>query len=563
MGRKLLVAVMSMMLLLSSFAPAFAEEGVINEANEPQLIEEVDEGDGESSILEENDVLDEEASQEVSEPKVQTNSVEEVSVPKVVSYEATSPEFQCLRVNWTLSGADNVKVYISSDRSMQGVSPMSFSNQTYCEVKLPDSEKWKATYIRIVPYKGNEAGQLVEFGTDIFDEYKPVSVNVKNNVFAYESGVSLPTIIAKDKKGREIPNSYMKQQKVSSKYPGKNTMTVRYTGMYSGLPDFEVPYTLLPGKPESFQPWWLEKDSIQFMISLPRQYYSDTDKYVDYGIIEWSKSADFSNAQTIKITKNSSSSKKAVKNLAKNTTYYFRAKSVKKVDGGTICSDWVKMNARTLGNAPSTSVQNATTKQIIANMRKNKSFEIKLPCKISRADAYKYVDAIKDPRPHLDKFKITYVSKSADCSAVSSLKYTYNSTKAKKANALNKKVMKIVKGAKKKKGTRAKVKYVNKQMCKTCSYHWAAYRASNGYLKYPDAYTAYGCLVKHKAVCSGYTDAFAAIMTELNIPNGYGHSPNHIWNKVKIGKTWYHVDVTWNDSTHSSKYLLKKSHPKK
>ena len=95
---------------------------------------------------------------------------------------------------------------------------------------------------------------------------------------------------------------------------------------------------------------------------------------------------------------------------------------------------------------------------------------------------------------------------------------------------------------------------VNDQLCKICSY---------GSTRNSKAYTAYGCLVKHKAVCSGYTDAFAAIMTELGIKNDYGHSPNHVWNKVKIGKKWYHVDVTWNDTTHSGRYLLKKSHPKK
>jgi len=38
------------------------------------------------------------------------------------------------------------------------------------------------------------------------------------------------------------------------------------------------------------------------------------------------------------------------------------------------------------------------------------------------------------------------------------------------------------------------------------------------------------------------------------------HGKNHIWNKVKVGKKWLHVDVTWNDCTHSTKYLLKSSH---
>lgn len=499
MCRKLLVMLMSFSLLFTSVSPVFAADRA-KVCGADSQVEEVANEEEKAAPAEE--VTDDAG--KVKEDVVSDDRATEDLLPKVTSYEATSPELQTIHVTWELENADRVDISISSDHFMKGVTPVSVRDTNEYTMALPDKDKWKITYVRIVPYKGQQAGQPVEFDVDIFDEYRPGSVAVQDNVFAYEDGAKMPVIIVKDKAGRQIPLSCMKQVKVSSKYPGKNTMTIRYTGKYAGLPDFEVPYTLLPGKPEKFKSWWTTKNSIDFNVSLPRQYYSDAQYYADYCVVEWSKSSDFSNATSITLTK-----------------------------------------------------------KLVSQMRKNKSFTIDLPHRISYADAVSYVYKICDPRPHLDKFQVSYQSAPDDYNAVCSLKFTYKESKAKKANALNKKLMKIVRGAKKKKGTRAKVKYVNKQLCKTCSYHWAAYRAAKGYSKYPDAYNAYGCLVKHKAVCSGYTDAFAAIMTELNIQNGYGHSPNHIWNKVKIGKKWYHVDVTWNDCTHSSKYLLKRSHPKK
>ena len=90
-------------------------------------------------------------------------------------------------------------------------------------------------------------------------------------------------------------------------------------------------------------------------------------------------------------------------------------------------------------------------------------------------------------------------------------------------------------------------------------------------------FEAFGALVNHKAVCSGY-----ALATELllkccgieatfvtgdsktdrtaEIDNPYGPSQNgviqmddgriiegHAWNQVKIGGIWYNLDVTWDD----------------
>ena len=572
MKKKIMVTVMSLILMATSAAPAFAESTGASVAQDQQI-----EAQQNDTALTEPEAKQEEPQAEEpaktqqknqEQPNEQNPVVQEESkTPSVVSYEATSPEFQKLHIEWALENADRVKVYVSPDRSMQGVSPSTYVKASSCDIKIPDKDKWKATYIRIVPYNKTEAGKLVEFGIDIFDDYKPASTKITGSTtFRSEDGVSLPAMTITDKKGDKIDTSYLKIASKSSNYPGKNTMTVKYTGIYSGLPDIDIKYTLLPAAPNNLSASWLEKDTIKFNVSLPKQYYSDGTKYCDSVIVECSKSSDYSNPKRLTITKDTKYEKKQFTGLTKNTKYYIRARSIKKTDNENLYSDWVSITAKTTGNAPSTSISNITTKKIIANMRGNSTFTITLPNLVSRSDTYDYIRSIRNCRPHLDKFDISYTSKKDDCSAISSVTFKYNSTKAKEANAVNKKVMKIVRGAKKKKGVRAKVKYVNKQLCKTCSYHWKAYKAhkkGNYPEKYKHCYDAYGCLVEHKAVCSGYSEAFAAIMTELNIPNTYAHSPNHRWNKVKIGKKWYHVDVTWNDCTHSNKYLLKKSHPKK
>jgi len=70
-------------------------------------------------------------------------------------------------------------------------------------------------------------------------------------------------------------------------------------------------------------------------------------------------------------------------------------------------------------------------------------------------------------------------------------------------------------------------------------------------------YNAYDMLKYGKAVCQGYTLLYDALLTECGIENGYARSTamNHIWNLVKIGEHYYHVDVTWADPT-SDQYSL-------
>ena len=63
----------------------------------------------------------------------------------------------------------------------------------------------------------------------------------------------------------------------------------------------------------------------------------------------------------------------------------------------------------------------------------------------------------------------------------------------------------------------------------------------------------YGCLVEHRAICSGYSAAFQLLASEMGIPcirvSGYERETGaaHEWNCVQLGDKWYYVDATWDD----------------
>lgn len=60
-----------------------------------------------------------------------------------------------------------------------------------------------------------------------------------------------------------------------------------------------------------------------------------------------------------------------------------------------------------------------------------------------------------------------------------------------------------------------------------------------------------GAVVYGKALCEGYSKAFMYMAQELGFDCicvvGKSHGTAHMWNMVKMGGVWYHVDVTFDD----------------
>lgn len=68
---------------------------------------------------------------------------------------------------------------------------------------------------------------------------------------------------------------------------------------------------------------------------------------------------------------------------------------------------------------------------------------------------------------------------------------------------------------------------------------------------FPDSvFTPYGALVNGNAVCQGYALAFKLLCDRAGIEDcGYALTSTHIWNIVKLGDNYYHVDATHDDPT--------------
>ena len=66
------------------------------------------------------------------------------------------------------------------------------------------------------------------------------------------------------------------------------------------------------------------------------------------------------------------------------------------------------------------------------------------------------------------------------------------------------------------------------------------------------SHTAYGALIDKYAFCDGYAAAYKILLNrcgvECIIAEGATDVQPHLWNVVKQGNDYYHIDCTWNDA---------------
>lgn len=66
------------------------------------------------------------------------------------------------------------------------------------------------------------------------------------------------------------------------------------------------------------------------------------------------------------------------------------------------------------------------------------------------------------------------------------------------------------------------------------------------------SFNAYGALCKGTAVCMGYSELFQYLcyLVGINVTQVTGEAGgSHMWSCVELEGAWYHVDVTWDDSS--------------
>lgn len=76
----------------------------------------------------------------------------------------------------------------------------------------------------------------------------------------------------------------------------------------------------------------------------------------------------------------------------------------------------------------------------------------------------------------------------------------------------------------------------------------------------PSIYNAYGALIDGKGVCEAYAESMQWLLISAGIPcfqvMGQSQKNNHVWLLIKLGKDWYHLDPTWNDSSGDPRYYF-------
>lgn len=99
----------------------------------------------------------------------------------------------------------------------------------------------------------------------------------------------------------------------------------------------------------------------------------------------------------------------------------------------------------------------------------------------------------------------------------------------------------ILAGARAQTGNLEKERYVHDALMQTVDYNVQAQMNQS----------AFSALVNGESVCAGYARAFQYLMQQLGIPCYYCTGTvgeDHAWNIVKLGNTYYNVDVTWDDT---------------
>ena len=90
----------------------------------------------------------------------------------------------------------------------------------------------------------------------------------------------------------------------------------------------------------------------------------------------------------------------------------------------------------------------------------------------------------------------------------------------------------------------AKVKRLHDYLSTICQYSVVGYG-----IKTMEYRTVYDALVRGQAVCEGFTIAFRYLLLLAGIESREIVSDvmHHCWNYVRLGKNWYHVDVTFDN----------------
>ncbi|MGN0523874.1 MAG: fibronectin type III domain-containing protein [Eubacterium sp.] len=182
----------------------------------------------------------------------------------------------------------------------------------------------------VITGKGNYSGQITKTFKITAKKITP-TVSLSGTSYTYDSKVKTPSVTVKDSNGKTLVKntdytvSYASGRKLVGKYAVKVTLKGNYSG--SKTVYFSI-------KPKSTSISSLTAGSKKFTVKWKKQATQTTGYQIQY-----STSSKFSNAKTVTISKNSTTSK-TISSLSAKKKYYVRVRTYKVVNGTKYYSGW-------------------------------------------------------------------------------------------------------------------------------------------------------------------------------------------------------------------------------
>ncbi|MGN0458693.1 MAG: fibronectin type III domain-containing protein [Eubacterium sp.] len=167
---------------------------------------------------------------------------------------------------------------------------------------------------------------------------KASNVKLSTTSYTYNGKVKTPSVTVKDSKGKTLKKNtdYTVSYANGRKNVGKYAVKITFKGKYSGTKTLY--FTI---KPKSTSISSLTAGSKKFTVRWKKQNSQTTGYQIQY-----STSSKFTNAKTVTVSKNSTTSKTVSKLKAKKK-YYVRVRTYKTVNGTKYYSAWSKYKAVT------------------------------------------------------------------------------------------------------------------------------------------------------------------------------------------------------------------------
>ncbi|MGN0521626.1 MAG: leucine-rich repeat protein [Eubacterium sp.] len=161
-------------------------------------------------------------------------------------------------------------------------------------------------------------------------EASALSVSLSSTSYTYNGKVKKPTVTVKDSKGNKIASSnYTVSYSSGRKNVGTYTVTIKFKGNYGGT--IKKTFTI---KPKATTISSVTAKSKGFTVKWKKLTTQTTGYQIQY-----STSRKFTNAKTVTVSKNSTTSK-TISKLSAKKKYYVRVRTYKTVDGKKIYSAW-------------------------------------------------------------------------------------------------------------------------------------------------------------------------------------------------------------------------------